>query len=191
MSLGDAAEKPITEVRIPGTSVPDVTRAEAAGLIASESKRFMSRVAVTTAILATMASLSGMFSSSHLNRAMLDQIRAADQWSFFQAKGVKLAVLESRMELLTAMGTPPVAGDAERAERYRREQEEIMAEARIRESGAEKHRQRHATMAAASTAFQVAIALAAVALLSKRAVLWYLAMGLGVVGTGFFVMGVM
>lgn len=181
----DAKAKPITETTIPGTKVPDVTRVEAD----AEAKRFMSRVAVTTAVLATMASIATMFSTSHLNQAMLDQIKSADQWSFFQAKGVKLAVLESKMELVGELGKPGTAGDLERAARYKKEQEEIKAEAGKREESAADHRKRHNTLGRASTAYQVAIALSAIAILVRKPVMWWLSIGLGAVGTGFFVVG--
>ncbi|XVJ59818.1 MAG: DUF4337 domain-containing protein [Tepidisphaera sp.] len=179
-------EKPITSTKIPGTNVPDVTKVDG---IEAETKRFMSWVAVTTAILATMASIASMFSTSHLNQAMLDQIKSANQWAYFQAKGVKLAVLESKMELVGELGKTAKPEDAERAERYKREQDEIRAEAAAREISAGDHRTRHITLGRASTAYQVAIALAAIALLVRRRILWHLSMALGLVGTVFFVLG--
>ena len=180
--------KPITETTIPGTKVPDVTKADG---VDPGAKRFMSMVAVTTAILATLASISSMFSTSHLNQAMLDQIKSADQWSFFQAKGVKLAVLESKIELVKELGKSPETDDAARVERYKKEQEEIKAEAVKRETDAADHRRRHNTLGRASTAYQVAIALAAIALLVRKPVMWWLSMTLGAVGTGFLVMGML
>jgi len=186
MSSTAPSAKPITDTKIPGTNVPDITRVEG---VEQETKRFMSRVAVTTAILATLASVASMFSTSHLNQAMLDQIKSADQWAFFQAKGVKSAVLESKMELVRELGKEAVPADVERAARYKREQEEIKTEAAGREASADQHRTKHVTLGRASTAFQVAIALAAIALLVRKPMLWYLSMGLGLVGSVFFVMG--
>jgi hypothetical protein len=182
----EAPRKPITETTIPGTKVPDITKAEAES---AEARRFMSRVAVTTAILATLASIASMFSTSHLNQAMLDQIKTADQWSFFQAKGVKLAVLESKLELVRELGKPPEPADTERVERYKKEQAEIRATAESRESDATDHRKRHTTLGRASTAFQVAIALSAVALLVKRPTLWWISIALGAVGSAFMTLG--
>lgn len=190
--MSTPAAKPVTATKIPGTNVPDVTVVEG---VEQETKRFMSRVAVTTAILATLASVASMFSTSHLNQAMLDQIKSADQWAFFQAKGVKLAVLESKLELLEQLGKETVAAEAkgekdtDRVARYKKEQDEIKTEAARRESSADAHRTRHITLGRASTAFQVAIALAAIALLVRKPLLWYLSMGLGLVGSVFFVLG--
>lgn len=195
--------KPITETTIPGTKVPDVTKVDAAD---AESKRFMSRVAVTTAVLATLASIATMFSTSHLNQAMLDQIKSADQWSFFQAKGVKLAVLESKMELLKELrpdsaaeaakpgadpARPPAETDAQRAARYASEQAKVKDDAKALEESAADHRRRHVTLGRSSTAFQVAIALSAIALLVKKPVLWWISLALGLVGSAYLAQGLL
>ena len=178
--------KPITADKIPGTDVPDVTRAPADS---EAQKRWMSRVAVTTAILATLASLATMFSTTHLNQAMIEEIKASDQWNFYQAKGIKLAVLESRMELLPALGKTVSEEDRAKSERYQKEQGEISEEAKARQSAAADHRKRQGRLSNASTAFQVSIALAAVALLVKKNVFWVLSILGGCVGVGFFAWG--
>lgn len=182
-----ASAKPVTDTTIPGTKVPDVTQVNED----PAAKAFMSKVAITTAILATLASLASMFSGSHLNQAMLEQIKSSNQWNYFQAKGIKLAVVESRIETMKQMSpaTPADREDAERVQRYTKEQGEISAEAKRAETSSEDHRKRHTTLGRSSTAFQVAIALAAVALLSKRKPLWLGSMLLGGIGTVFFVLG--
>lgn len=169
-------EKPVTSTKIPGTDVPDVTRAGAD----THERRFMSRVAVTTAVLAAVAAISSMFAGNHLNEAMLEQIHASDQWNYFQAKGLKRALAEDRLETAKSLGQPPSPADADRAERYHREQDQIKAEAEQHQAAAATHRARNRWLARASTAAQIAIALAAVALLLRRNVFWYLSIGLGV-----------
>lgn len=180
--------KPITAEKIPGTDVPDVTRTPAES---EAQKKWMSRVAVTTAILATLASLATMFSTTHLNQAMIEEIKASDQWNFYQAKGIKLAVLESRMEMLPALGKPVADEDRARAARYEKEQGEISVEAKARQSAAADHRRRQGLLSNGSTAFQVSIALAAVALLVKKNVFWVLSLAGGAVGVVFFVWGML
>ncbi len=183
--MGDR-EKLVTEQKIPGTDVPDVTRAE---FESEGQRRWMSRVGVTTAALAACASVATMFSASYLNKAMLEQIVASDQWNFFQAKGVKLAVLESRMELLSALGKPAAeTGDPDtaKADRYRKEQAELKAEAESHQALAQIHQKRHTGLAIASTAFQIAIALAAVALLVRKNAFWAGSVAVGLVGVALF-----
>lgn len=179
--------KRISNEKIPGTDIPDVTKAEGN----AADKRWMSRVAVTTAILATLASLATMFATNHLNQAMIDEIKAADQWAFYQAKGIKLAVLESRIELLPALGKVVTPEDTAKAERYKSEQEGIKADAEKAHKSAADHRARQGRLSHSSTAFQISIALCAVALLTRKNMFWMLAIAGGLFGSVFFVIALL
>jgi hypothetical protein len=174
----------ISEEKIPGTDIPDVNKTVGD----PAEKRWMSRVAVTTAILATLASLSSMFATNHLNGAMLEVVETANQWAYFQAKGIKLTVLESRLELLPALGKPVTQADLDKAERYKTEQEEISGTAKKHENAAKDHRWRQGRLSHASTAYQVAIALCAVALLTRKNIFWMLSLLGAAIGSVFFLM---
>ncbi len=178
---------PVTSTKILGTNIPDISQANAES---DAMKVWMSRVAVTTAILATLASIASMFSSNHLNEAMIDQIQASNQWNYFQAKGVKAAVLEGRMETLPALGKQITPDDTARAERYKKEQEEISNNAKLKQASCDDHRRRYRTLGRAATAFQIGIAIAAVALLMRKNWFWFLSMIVGTIGMVFFVLGV-
>jgi len=192
--MSGTREKPITERKIPGTDVPDVSSMPDSGGESASQKRWLSRVGVTTAVLAACASVATMFSASYLNKAMLEQIVTSDSWNYYQAKGVKLAVLESRMELLAALGKPPAElpgaeSDPARAERYRNEQNDIKTEAEKHKQLTSEYQARHSRLALASTASQIAIAMAAVALLTRKNSFWLLSVVVGVVGIGLLVYG--
>lgn len=192
--MSGTRDKPITDRKIPGTDVPDVSSVPETGVESDSQKRWLSRVGVTTAVLAACASVATMFSASYLNKAMLEQIVTSDSWNHYQAKGVKLAVLESRMELLAALGKPPAdvpgtESDPTRAERYRSEQSDIKAEAEKHKQLAAEYQTRHSRLALASTASQIAIAMAAVALLTRKNSFWLLSLVVGVIGIGLLLFG--
>src|SRR3954449_5385541 len=65
-------------------------------------ERWISWVALSTAILAALAAIAGLLSGQRANEAMISQIDAADQWSYYQAKGIKAAVLDAKMTLAVA-----------------------------------------------------------------------------------------
>jgi hypothetical protein len=132
-----------------------------------------------------------MFSTNNLNEAMLEQIRASDQWSFYQAKGIKLAVLEGRLETLPALGKPVADADTAKAERYQHEQQDISTEAKAHQSSAELHRARYTSFSRAATAFQIGIALAAVALLVRKNWFWMASLIVALGGCTFFVLGLL
>src|SRR6266404_3178985 len=71
-------------------------------------------VALSSALLAALAAVSSLMAGHHVNEAMIDQIRSSDQWSFYQAKGVKAAVLSSKLELLQDFQKPVSSKDRDK-----------------------------------------------------------------------------
>src|SRR5436309_15870670 len=65
-------------------------------------ERWISWVALSTAILAVLAAIAGLLSGRYVNEAMMNQIEASDQWSYYQAKSIKAAVLDAKMSLSSA-----------------------------------------------------------------------------------------
>lgn len=48
-------------------------------------ERWISWVALSTALLAVLAAIAGLLSGKHANEAMISQIEAADHWAYYQA----------------------------------------------------------------------------------------------------------
>src|SRR6202048_4731246 len=84
-------------------------------------EKWISWVALSTAILAVLAAIAGLLSGKHANEAMMSQIEASDQWGYFQAKSIKASVLDAKIALSSA----PNESDSSKSERYEKEQEEI------------------------------------------------------------------
>jgi len=98
-------------------------------------ERWISWVALSTAILAALAAIAGLLSGRHVNEAMMSQIEASDQWSYYQAKSIKASVLDAKMSL---SGTAS-AEDRAKAARYEKQQEEIKSEAEHKEAAAKSN----------------------------------------------------
>jgi hypothetical protein len=146
---------------------------------------WISGVALSTAILAVLAAIAGLLSGKHANEAMMAQIEASDQWSYYQAKSIKASVLDAKMTL-TAEATEK---DKEKAAQYQEEQAEIRKEAEHKEVEAKSNFHQHEVFARGVTMFQISIAIAAIAALTKRRRYWVLSMILGGVGCVFLVLG--
>jgi hypothetical protein len=140
------------------------------------------KVALTAALLSVLAAISALFAGHYANEAMLEQIQASDQWSFYQAKGIKASVLESRMILLKQMGKETDQKDLATAERYKKEQKEIGGEAAEKQEGSAKHLVLHNALSKGVTLFQIAIAICAISALTRKKWLWYGSMILGMAG---------
>ena len=146
---------------------------------------WMSWVAMSTAVLAVLAAIAGLLSGARVNEAMMSQIEAANRWSYYQAKGIKAAVLDVKMSL----GAEPDAQEREKAARYQEEQNEIQKEARAKEVDAKSNFHEHEVFARAVTMFQIAIAVAAISALTRRRPYWFVSLALGAAGGIFLALG--
>jgi len=156
----------------------------------TSGQRWISGVALSTALLAALAAVAALLSGHHANEATLEQLRASDQWSYYQAKGIKAAVLGTKLDLLAALGKEPAAADREKLAGYQKEQDEIAAEARAGEAASRAHLRHHVVLSRGVTCFQVAIAVAAISVLTRRRWFWFIGLGFGAIGTVFLLQGV-
>ncbi len=139
-----------------------------------------SSIAVATAILATVGAIfSYMGGNTQANAAMyknnaaIKKTEASNQWNYYQAKSSK----QNLAEMGVVIVTQPEAKEKYRAaiERYQSEKEAIKQKAEALENEAldwdhqsEAQMHQHHRWAQATMLLQVAIALAAIALLTRR-----------------------
>ncbi len=145
---------------------------------------FTSRVAVLTAILLTVGAIFGYLGGHSQNLALLykneaaiQKTSASNQWNYYQAKSNKQNLAELSVTLTTGEAQTKFR-DA--VEHYKREKEEIKAEAEKLETAAkeadhksEQEMHVHERWALATTLLQIAIALSAITLLTRKR--WMLA----------------
>jgi hypothetical protein len=151
-----------------------------------EGGGFISAVALSTAILAALAAVVSLLAGDHANEAMISQMQASDQWAYYQAKGIKSAVLTAKTEMLAAQGQKPSEKDAEKIKKYAEEQKDIEKDAKEKQEEAETHLKKHKLLAPAVTMFQIAIAVGAISALTKKKIFWFASLLFGLAGIGFF-----
>jgi hypothetical protein len=158
-------------------------------------------IALTTALFAALAAVAALRAGGTVNEALLLkteatrlQAEASDQWSAYQAKGIKSAIQQTSEALWVAQGKPPPASFAEERQRYAREQADLERVAREKEHQrdeksleADRLLERHHKFADSVALFQVAIALGAVAALARYRLIWFFSMLLGLSGATLFV----
>jgi hypothetical protein len=161
---------------------------------------FLKRIALTTAVLAAFAAVAALQAGATVNEALLlkteatrAQAEASDQWAFYQAKGIKAAVDEASKQAWLAVNRIPPGEFTTLATRYQRDQEEIQKVAKEKEAERdEKSREadhllaRHHGFANAVALFQIAIALGALAALTRARVMWWGSIAAGVSGIALF-----
>lgn len=158
-----------------------------------KSDGFSNRIAVMTAILATVGALFGYLGGStqndaalYKNNAAIDKTEAANKWNYYQAKSSRQNLAE------LAMTIPGVDRKhyQDEAARYEAEKKGINAEAKTWEAKSQAWNEKsdaamhsHHQWALATTAEQIAISLAAITLLTRRK--WLLGVTYGVAVIGF------
>ncbi|MBW8864147.1 MAG: DUF4337 family protein [Verrucomicrobia bacterium] len=101
-------------------------------------ERWTLGVALSSALLAALAAVASLQAGHHANEAMISQVEAANQWSYFQSKSIKESQLKGKMDILTALEKPIDPADRKKAEEYKTDKEEIQKHAE------EKDQERHA-----------------------------------------------
>jgi hypothetical protein len=158
-------------------------------------------LSLSTAILAVLAAIASLESGDHANEAIvlktdatLTQSAADDAWAFYQAKSVKedmyraLGPLAPRPEVAAEWTKQASEENAQKAEK-KAEAEKLVAEVKAADIESRQHLALHHRFAKSVTIFQVAIALAAIAALARRKALWWVSLGVGLLGAVLLVLG--
>jgi hypothetical protein len=153
-------------------------------------EKWVSCVALSTAVLAALAAVTALLAGDHANEAMVHQIQASDQWAYYQAKGIKSAILETRRELLKAAAQPVDPILEAKLNEYAAEQKVIEEDATHKQTAAEAHLHHHVILARGVTMFQIAIAVAAISILTKRRLFWGISLIFGALGLVFLFSGI-
>jgi hypothetical protein len=157
-----------------------------------EKEKWVLGVALSTAFMAVLAAIAGLLGGHHVNEALIDQIKSSDQWAFYQSKSIKAEIASSTDKILQALPgkTVTIPDNKETIARYEKEKEDIKAKAEEHEKTSEEHLKRHVTLSKAVTIFQIAIAISAIAILTRKKILWYAGMLLTVAGAIFLLLGI-
>jgi heme/copper-type cytochrome/quinol oxidase subunit 4 len=177
------------EMEVPTENLTETINEKAEGKKEEERERWTMYVALSTAFIAVLAAVSSLLAGHHSDEAVIDRVKAGDQWSFYQAKSIKGELVASTDKILHTLSTKPVDDNAATIARYDKEKEEIKTKAEEFEKSSEGHVEKHGTIAKSVTIFQIAIAISAIAILTKKRVLWYAGILLSLVGIVFFLMG--
>ena len=142
-------------------------------------------VAMSSAIFAVLAAIAALLSGFHANEAVIEQLRASDGWSQYQAKSIKANLFQVKNDLFVAAGHPSTKEDSEKIARYKEEMDELAKESKEKEAASIHHLENHEVYAKSVTLMQVAIATAAIAVVTRRRHFFWVGLLLGLGGAGF------
>jgi Na+/glutamate symporter len=141
----------------------------------------INQIAMFTAIIATIGAIFGYMGGAtqanaglYKNNAAIKKTEASNQWNYFQAKSTKQSLAELARDLAPEDKKANYQG---KVDRYEKEKTEIKVD---RQSDEQMHQ--HHRWAQSTTVLQVCIALAAIALLTKKKWVEYGMFGAGGIG---------
>lgn len=171
-------------------SIHEQSNEHAHHILSEGKEKWVLFVALSTALIAVLAAITGLLAGEHADDAMLSQIHASDQWAFYQAKSIKTETINSANKILIAIGKQPVAEDADKIKENKKEQAEIKAKAQEAQKDSDMHVTKHSVFARGVTLFQISIAIGAISIIVKRKGLWLVSIGFACIGIFFLIQGV-
>lgn len=159
-------------------------------------------IALTTALFAALAAVAALRAAGAVNEALALkaeatslQAEASDQWAAYQAKGIKSAIQAASESAWIALGKNPPRSFSDEQQRYAREQAELAKVAHQKERArdqvsaeADHLMHQHDRFADSVALLQVAIALAAMAALTRVRLIWFGSIIIGLGGTSLFLL---
>jgi hypothetical protein len=176
----NSANNEVTMVHDPALDAHE--HAEHAEHAAHEHDPFISRVAITVAMLAVLAAVSGSLETVEGGRALgdsseavLKQDQATDAWDEFQADSLKknMYAIAADAGGAHAKGYSKEAksrGDKQNKDKTKALDSESERDALMRES--RMHEGRHHWLTGSATLFEIGIAMSTVAIITRRRWLW-------------------
>lgn len=172
----------------------ELEHAQQGGHGGHDSGGMINQIAMFTAIIATIGAIFGYMGGAtqanaglYKNNAAIKKTEAANQWNYYQAKSTKQSLAEMSRDL--AAKEDDKAKYQSKVDRYEKEKAEIKvgadkleAEATEWDHKSDEQMHQHHRWAQSTTVLQVAIALAAIALLTKKKWLEYAMFVAGGVG---------
>ena len=163
-------------------------------------------IAVLISLLAALLAITDTAGKSAQNTSVIANIEAANLWSFFQAKSIRMTVLQTQIDALALDPLPAGSEQAQAAEkqiqqwkaavaRYDSEPQTGEGRKELSQRAKTAEKKRDQALAAyhlfeyGAAALQLAIVLASAAVVTAAMVLAWIAGGLGLVGAGFGFLG--
>ncbi|MEO6017552.1 MAG: DUF4337 domain-containing protein [Polaromonas sp.] len=144
----------------------------------------IAQIAVITAIIATVGAIFSYMGGAtqanaglYKNNAAIKKTEASNQWNFFQAKSTKQSLAEVSRDLSAEAVKDKYQAKIDRYEKEKNEiklaAEKLEAESAAWDKSSDEQMHQHHRWAQATTVLQVSIALAAIALLTRKRWLEY------------------
>jgi Flp pilus assembly protein TadB len=146
---------------------------------------FDKKVAATMAAVAAALAIVAVLGHLATTEELLNQQKASDQWSYYQAKNIRRYESEIARDIMAAVKSDKAEAYAKNADRYNEETKEIQKEAKALEDESHLAGRKALRFHFGEIFLEIAIVLASLAILTKREVIWVSAVVGALVGILF------
>lgn len=144
---------------------------------------FDKKVAATMAILAAFLAVVSVLGHIMTTEELLLQQKASDQWSYYQGKSIRRYQSQIARDLFSGMKLNDRSAQYEKnSEKYQKDDEDIQREAQGLEQESHLRGRQALGFHFGEVFLEFSIVLASLAILTKRALLWYACMLSGTIG---------
>lgn len=162
-------------------------------------QRSLAPVTVTMAILAVLVAAVSLMGHRAHTEEILNQNRATDQWSYYQAKEIRLRSYEmflDQLSIFALQNTGDTAALKEKygkeVERYSQEKEKIQEDARHDEDEVAIQERRADRFDLGEVLLEAALVICSITLLTRKKAYWVLGtllgfLGVAIAAAGFFI----
>ena len=165
--------------------------------MAEVKEKWLNYLALSTVLLAVCATLSTFKGGGYSTRSLMNQSKASDQWSFYESKSLKSYMFEMQCDNLELQIGNISSNDSqkyhdkiatykEKIIQYEKEKAEIKALAAGFEQERDMNKEHSNIFGIAVVFLQVSILLSSISALTKKKIVWYLSMAIGIVGLVYF-----
>ncbi len=174
--------------------------------MAEEKKeKWTTYLALTTVLIAVCATLSTFKGGGYGSKTLMNQTKASDQWAFYQAKGIKSYLFENQIDNLEIqkdlVAKSPNAKETlakyqakidaykKKLAQYDMDKAEIKKNAEAFIKDGEMFKKHGDAFGIAVIFLQISILLSSIAALTKRKMVWYFSLLVGIAGVFYFFNG--
>jgi hypothetical protein len=172
--------------------------------MAEEKDRWLNYLATTTVLLAVLATLSTFFGQKNSTRSVISEIKASNQWNYFQAKKIRSYLFEVQKEgleidLKMRQETIPaslneqmqkrVEGFGSKIAKWQDDMNKTEKDARSFEQARDAALMHSQNFGLAVVFLQLAILLSSIAALMKKKPVWLSGLVVGAAGLFYFANG--
>nr|HEX4314138.1 DUF4337 domain-containing protein [Kofleriaceae bacterium] len=157
---------------------------------AKDGPKWTRYLSLSTAMIAVFAAVTALLSGHFSNDAILQKSDAADKWAEYQANRIKMAIADNQADLVSDR-PDAFKKSKEQAAHYDEKSKEIMKDAKEHDDDSDAMMSKHQRFAITVTMLQIAIALSAIAALTKKKEMWFVGLAVSAVSLVTFVLGLL